>query len=154
MGAALSPFLGRGAGSPSNAMSLWPRPTSIPSGILIHAAIWPQQTWVENWGFRPLFGEEELSPHLTQCGQDARPTCMPSFILIHPTVWPQYTKSQTDRLDRQRYDSIGRTVLQTVAQKPHVQTSRSFRYMVTSGSIGGRCLMSRIGLFRLLASLI
>ena len=43
-----------------------------------------------------------------------RPTCMPSFILIHPTVWPQYTN--TDRTDRQRSYSIGRTGLQTVAQ--------------------------------------
>jgi len=44
---------------------------------------------------------------------------MPSFILIHPTVWPQYT-NVTDRhrqTDRQRPDSIGQTVLQTVAQK-------------------------------------
>jgi len=30
---------------------------------------------------------------------------------------------QTDRTDRQRTDSIGRTVLQTVAQKQHIQTS-------------------------------
>jgi len=36
--------------------------------------------------------------------------------LIRPTVWPQYT-NVTDRTDRQRTDSIGRTVLQTVAQK-------------------------------------
>jgi len=56
---------------------------------------------------------------------------MPSFILIHPTVWPQYTNvtdqrteqtgrdRQIDRqTDRQRSDSIGRTVLQMVAQKP------------------------------------
>jgi len=48
---------------------------------------------------------------------------MPSFILIRPTVWPQCTNvtdRQTDRqdtTDRQRTDSIGRTVLQTVAQK-------------------------------------
>jgi len=41
---------------------------------------------------------------------------MRSFILIHPnpTVWPQRT-NVTDRQDRQRSDSIGRTVLQTVA---------------------------------------
>ena len=45
-----------------------------------------------------------------------RHTCMPSFILIRPTVWPQCT-NVTDRTDRQRTDSIGRTVLQTVAQK-------------------------------------
>jgi len=52
-----------------------------------------------------------------------RPTSVSSFTLIHPTVWPQYTNvtgKQTDKQDRQarhRSDSIGRTVLQTVAQK-------------------------------------
>jgi len=48
-----------------------------------------------------------------------RPTCMPSFILIRPTVSPQCT-NVTDRQtgqDRQRSDTIGRTVLQTVAKK-------------------------------------
>ena len=48
-----------------------------------------------------------------------RPTCAPSFILIRPTVWPQYT-NVTDRTDKQtgqRSDSIGRTVLQKVAQQ-------------------------------------
>jgi len=44
------------------------------------------------------------------------PTCTPSFILIHPTVWPQYP-NVTDRQDRQRSDSAGRTILETVAQK-------------------------------------
>ena len=64
----LCPFRGGGAGSPFNTMSrrllfgddgawspsntLWPgtRPTSVPSGILIHPAVWSQQTWAENWG--------------------------------------------------------------------------------------------------------
>jgi len=45
-----------------------------------------------------------------------RSTSIPGGCLIHPTVWPQYTKV-TDRTGRQRSDSIGRTVLQTVAQK-------------------------------------
>jgi len=45
----LCPFPG-GAASLSNTMSSGPRPTSIPSGILVHPAIWPQQTWAENWG--------------------------------------------------------------------------------------------------------
>jgi len=31
-----------GAGSLSNTMSPWPRPTSVPSGILIHPAVWLQ----------------------------------------------------------------------------------------------------------------
>jgi len=59
---------------------------------------------------------------------------MPSFISIRQTVWPQYTNvtdKQTGQTDRQLSDSIGRTVLQTVAQKPHVQTSRNFLYLLT-----------------------
>jgi len=45
--------------------------------------------------------------------------CMPCFILIRQTVWPQYIEytNVTDRQTGQRSDSIGRTVLQTVAQK-------------------------------------
>jgi len=64
----------------------------------------------------PLWGGD-LGPHLTQCGQGRG--YMLSFIWIRPTIWPQYTNEtgQTDRQDRQRSDSIGRTVLQTVAQK-------------------------------------
>jgi len=47
-----------------------------------------------------------------------RPTSVPSGILIHPVVWPQYT-NVTNRTgqDRQWSDRIGRTVLQTAAQK-------------------------------------
>jgi len=65
-----APFLGRGGGSPSNTMSLGPRPTSILSGILIHPAIWPQQVWAENWGCAPLEdgGASWVPMHLTQCG--------------------------------------------------------------------------------------
>jgi len=48
----------------------------------------------------------------------AEATSVPSFILIHSTVWSQYI-NVTDRQDktRQQSDSIGRTVLQAVAQK-------------------------------------
>jgi len=46
----LPTFGGGETGSPSNAMSLGPRPTSLPSGILIHPAVWSQQTWAENGG--------------------------------------------------------------------------------------------------------
>ena len=42
--------LSRGAGSPFNTMSSGPRPTSTPSSIFIHPAVWPQQTWAKNWG--------------------------------------------------------------------------------------------------------
>ena len=68
----------------------------------------------------PLFQGSAGSPSNTMW-PGPRPISMPSFILIHPTVWRQYT-NVTDRQDRtgqnrQRSDSIGRTVLQTVAQK-------------------------------------
>jgi len=111
------PLLG-GAATPSKTTSPGPRFTSIPSGILIHPAIWPQQTWAENWEAVPLRERGAGSPTNTMW-PGPRPTCVPSFILIHRTVWPQYT-NVTDRQtgqDRQRSDSIGRTVLQTVAQK-------------------------------------
>ena len=42
------------AGSPSNTKSSGPRPTSIPSGILVHPAVWPQWTLAENWRALPL----------------------------------------------------------------------------------------------------
>jgi len=38
----------------------------MPSAILIHPAVLPQQTWAENWGLHPLFGDGKLGPHLTQ----------------------------------------------------------------------------------------
>jgi len=60
-----TPFSG-GAGSPSTQCGPGPRLTSVPSGIFIHPAVWPQQTWTENWGLCPV-GGRGLSPHLTQC---------------------------------------------------------------------------------------
>ena len=53
-----------GAGSASNTVWPGPRPTFVPSGILIHPAIWPQYTWAEIWE-RPFLGE--LGLYLTQC---------------------------------------------------------------------------------------
>jgi len=41
---------------------------------------------------------------------------LPSGMLIHPAVWPQYTNVSL-QTDRQRSDRIGRSLLQTVAQK-------------------------------------
>ena len=52
------------------------------------------------------------------------PICMPSFILIRPTVWPEYTnvtdRNGQDKQTGQLSDSVGRTVLQTVAQNTYV----------------------------------
>jgi len=52
------------AGSPSSTVSPGPRSTSIPSGSLVNPAVWPQQTWAENWGCASFCGE--LGPLLTQ----------------------------------------------------------------------------------------
>jgi len=110
------PLLG-GAGSPSNAMSHGPRPTSLPSGILIHPTIWLQQIW----SLCP-FGGGELDSRLTQCGQGRG---LPAYLsnclaTIHQRYRQdrtyRHTDRQRDRTDRQRSDSIGRTVLQMVAQ--------------------------------------
>ena len=104
-----------GAGFPCNIMWPGPRPTCIPSGVLINANVWPQQTCAENWGAVPPFlGEQELGPilhsvawaeaylhakfHLDPCNRLA-------------TVHQRYRQT-----DGQRSDSIGQTVLQTVAQ--------------------------------------
>ena len=63
-----------------------------------------------------------------------RTTSVSSGILIHPTVWRQYTNvidTQSDKQDRRRSDSIGRTVLQTVEpfykRSPKIKTSLEIR---------------------------
>jgi len=70
-GAAVPLFLGGGrAGSPSNTMSPGTRPTSVPSGILIHPAVWPQKTLERQKKIGgvvpPFLGGGELVFHLTQ----------------------------------------------------------------------------------------
>ena len=53
------------AWSPSNTMWTGPKSTSVPSGVFIHPAAWPQYIWAESWGGAvPLL--EELGPHITQ----------------------------------------------------------------------------------------
>jgi len=75
-------------------------------------------------GCAPL-GEGELGPHLTQCGQGrglpaAKFHLDPSNRL--DTVHERHRRNRTDRQDRQQTDSIGRTVLQTVAQLSSITT--------------------------------
>jgi len=87
----LRPFL-EGAGFPSNTMSPGPRHTFVPSGILIHPAVWPQQPWPKIAGLCPFVRSYSTMWRVPM------PTSMPSFILIHPTIWSQYT-NVTDRQD-------------------------------------------------------
>jgi len=57
LGAAVHLFLG-GAGSPCNTMWPGPKATPVPSGILIHAVVWPQYMG-QTWGCcAPFFGGE------------------------------------------------------------------------------------------------
>jgi len=71
--------------------------------------VWPQRTW-GSWV--PVYHNVAVP----------RPTSVPSGILIHPAVWPQYTNVTERTKTGQRSDSIGRTVLQTVAQKTNYNT--------------------------------
>jgi len=75
------------------------------------------------WGVVP-FGEAELGPHLTQCGQGRGYLCAkfhldPSNRLatVHQCYRQERQTEQTDRQTGQWSGSIGRTVLQMVAQK-------------------------------------
>ena len=116
------PFWGGRTGSPSNTMSLGAKPTSLPSGILIHPAIWPQHIWVKNWGLCPLGGGGAGSPSNTMW-PGPRPTCLPAKFQLDPsnrltTIHQRHRQTGQDRqTDRQQSDSTGRTVLQMVAQK-------------------------------------
>jgi len=42
VGGGCAPFRGEGVVFPSNTMWPGPRPTCVPSGILVHPAVWPQ----------------------------------------------------------------------------------------------------------------
>jgi len=81
--------------------------------------MWKQQIWAENcglWACAPLW-EGEVGPHLTWCDQCwGLPACQVSSCSIQP-FGDSTPTSQTDRTDRQRSDSKGRTILQTVAEK-------------------------------------
>jgi len=120
-----------GAGSPYNTKSPGQRPTSIPSGILIHPVIWPHHNRYGRrlGGSAPFWGRGSWSSSNTMWSV-SRLTCMPSFILIHPTLWPlaNVTVRQTGQDRQRRSDSIGRTVLQAVAQKwfSHEKVARLF----------------------------
>jgi len=72
----------------------------------------------QKWGLCP-FGGGDLGPHLTQCDQgQGLPACQVSSWCVQP--FGHITPTLQTRQDRQRSDSTGWTILQTVAQKiPH-----------------------------------
>jgi len=62
--------------TPSNTMSLGPRPTSIPSGIVIHPTVWPQYTRVTD---RERFSRSR-SVKVIDFGTDEK--CMYKLLLV------------------------------------------------------------------------
>jgi len=84
-------------------MSLGPRPTSLPSSVLIHPAFESQQVWAEN-GDCDLLVEGELRLYLTHCGQGrGLPSCQVSSWSIQPLGYNTQTlqTGQTGQTDRQ-----------------------------------------------------
>jgi len=63
--------------------------TSVPSGIFIHPAVWPQQTSAKNCVGCALYFWGELGPHRTQTRLGYEDYSIPSGILVHPAVWRQ-----------------------------------------------------------------
>jgi len=82
-----SPLFLRGAGSSSYTMWPGPRPLSLPSGMLIHPAVCPQQTWAENWGHIYFFfwGGGDGSPSNTMCPGPGLPQCQVASWSIQPS---------------------------------------------------------------------
>ena len=75
-----------GARSPSNTMWSGPRSTSVPSGVFIHPAVWPQETWAKNWvGVVPFFLGAAGSPSNTKT-PGLRPTSTISRTSVHPDI--------------------------------------------------------------------
>ena len=95
-----APFYGEGrAGSPSNTKSPGLRPSSIPSGILTHAAIWPQQIWAEYWVRAvPLWGRGAGSPS-SRMWPGTRPTCTPIHLDPSNRLATVHERHRQDRTD-------------------------------------------------------
>jgi len=93
----------------------------LPNGIFIRPAVWPQQTWGENWGCLFWGGVAGCPFKHNVAGAEAYLRAKfhldPSNRFGHNTQMSQTGQTHRERqTDRQRSDSIGRTVLQTVAQ--------------------------------------
>ena len=84
---ALPPFWA-GEGVPIEHKVAWAE-TYLPSGFLVHTAVWPQRTLAENWGGCAPLGKGAGFPSNTMSPRPW-PTPVPnSGILIHTEVWPQ-----------------------------------------------------------------
>ena len=77
------------AGFPSNTKSPGSRPIFVPSGILIHPAIWPQQTWAEKLGGAVPHSVRGAGYPSSTMSPGLRLISVLSGTLIHSAVWRQ-----------------------------------------------------------------
>ena len=98
VGAAVSPFWGRGAGSHLTQCGLG---RGLPSFQVASGSIevFGHKTRAEYWEVVPLWEKGAGCPCNTMW-PGPKPTSTPSFIFIHSTVWSQYS-NVTDRTNRQ-----------------------------------------------------
>jgi len=87
-GGGSTPFWVWGAGSPCNTMWPGPRPTFVPSGILIVQPFGNNRHGPKIGGLCLLFGDGSWVPS-NRMSLGLRPTSLPSGIFILPAVWPQ-----------------------------------------------------------------
>jgi len=93
-----------GSWIPTNTMLPGPRPTSVPSGILIHPTVCHNRHRPKIiLGLCPFLRGGAGCPSKTMWPKPM-PTSIPSSILNRLATWPQYTNviDRTDRQDRQR----------------------------------------------------
>jgi len=98
------PFLERGARSSCNTKSPGLSTTSIPSGILIHPSVWPQQICAEN-GRRSSWVRIQHKVARAEVYLHAKFHFDPSSRLS--TAHQRHSQDRTDRQTEQRSDSIG-----------------------------------------------
>ena len=100
--------LGGGAVSASNTMLPRPRPTIAPGGILIHPAVWPQQTWAKIGGCAPFWEGEAGSPSNTMSlGSKAKGKNVKVKVKVGFLHSATYTKPEHRALQSRKWQLTG-----------------------------------------------
>jgi len=126
-----------------NNLIQWAKNLTRDQQLLRWATIWPQWTWAEKWGAAVSLSVRGAGSPCNTMLPRQRPTSVPSSILIHVSciiphwavicnkpfhfIQPFSHNSRTLQTGqtRQRSDSIGWSVLQTVAQKKTTHTTHN-----------------------------
>jgi len=101
----------------------WTRPTSVPSGILIHSAIFGHNRYgpkIGGGGCALFFWGAGTPSNRRSPG--TRPTSIPSGILVHPAVWPQQTWAENWRLCPFRGGELGPRLTQCRLGEAYLRT--------------------------------